>query len=113
MVEAAHHEAAPSQHEIRPTARLMRCALANDVATLRFVVRHVAKQFGMHASFMPKPLFGLAGSGMHTHQSLAHGGANAFHDPAGDYGLSTVAHQYISGLLTRTRALCAITESAG
>jgi len=108
-VEASHHEIAPGQHEIdlRSSDALQ---TADDVATLRFVVRHVAQRFGLHASFMPKPLFGHAGSGMHTHQSLARDGANAFHDPAGDFGLSAVAHQYISGLLAHARALCAITN---
>jgi glutamine synthetase len=59
---------------------------------------------------MPKPLFGHAGNGMHTHQSLARDGANAFADGDGDFGLSTVAHQYISGLLAHAEALCAITN---
>lgn len=108
-VEAAHHEIAPGQHEIdlRSSDALR---TADDVATLRFVVRHVAQRFGLHASFMPKPLFGHAGSGMHTHQSLVRDGVNAFHDPDGDFGLSDVAHQYVSGLLTHARALCAITN---
>ena len=108
-VEASHHEIAPGQHEIdlRSSDALQ---TADDVATLRFVVRHVARQFGLHASFMPKPLFGHAGSGMHTHQSLAREGENAFHDPKGDFGLSTVAHQYIAGLLAHAEALCAITN---
>jgi glutamine synthetase len=108
-VEASHHEVAPGQHEIdlRSSDALQ---TADDVATLRFVVRHVARQFGLHASFMPKPLFGHAGSGMHTHQSLARDGENAFHDPKGDFGLSKVAHQYIAGLLAHGEALCAITN---
>ena len=108
-VEAAHHEIAPGQHEIdlRSGAALQ---TADDIATLRFVARNVAQRFGLHASFMPKPLFGHAGSGMHTHQSLTRDGANAFHEPSGDFGLSTVAHQYIAGLLAHARALCAITN---
>lgn len=108
-IEAAHHEVAPGQHEIdlRSSDALQ---TADDIATLRFVVRHVARQFGLHASFMPKPLFGHAGSGMHTHQSLSRKGENAFHDPDGDFGLSTVAHQYIAGLLAHAEALCAITN---
>jgi glutamine synthetase len=108
-VEAAHHEIAPGQHEIdlRSSDALRS---ADDIATLRFVVRNVAQRFGLHASFMPKPLYAHAGSGMHTHQSLAQAGANAFQDPAGDFGLSTVAHAYISGLLAHARALCAITN---
>ena len=108
-VEASHHEIAPGQHEIdlRSSDALR---TADDVATLRFVVRHVARRFGLHASFMPKPLFAHAGSGMHTHQSLERAGSNAFDDPKGDFGLSSVAHQYIAGLLAHARALCAITN---
>jgi glutamine synthetase len=108
-VEASHHEIAPGQHEIdlRSSDALR---TADDIATLRFVVRNVAQRYGLHASFMPKPLFGHAGSGMHTHQSLARDGVNVFHDPQGDFGLSAVAHQYIAGLLTHARALCAITN---
>jgi glutamine synthetase len=108
-VEAAHHEIAPGQHEIDlRSADALRTA--DDVTTLRFVVRNVAHRFGLHASFMPKPLHDHAGSGMHTHQSLARAGANAFHDPKGDFGLGEVAHSYVSGLLTHARALCAITN---
>lgn len=108
-VEAAHHEVAPGQHEIdlRSADALQ---TADDIATLRFVVRNVAQRSGLHASFMPKPLFGHAGSGMHTHQSLVHGDTNAFQDQKGDFGLSVVAHQYIAGLLLHARALCAITN---
>ncbi len=108
-VEAAHHEVAPGQHEIalRGSDALR---TADDIATLRFVTRRVAREWGLHASFMPKPLFEHAGSGMHTHQSLARGGVNVFHDPAGDYGLSAVAHGYIGGLLAHARALSAITN---
>jgi glutamine synthetase len=108
-VEASHHEIAPGQHEIDlRSADALRTA--DDVATLRFVVRHVARRFGLHASFMPKPLFGHAGSGMHTHQSLERNGQNAFDDPGGDFGLSGTAHQYIAGLLAHARALCAVTN---
>lgn len=108
-VEASHHEIAPGQHEIdlRSSDALR---TADDIATLRFVVRHVARRFGLHASFMPKPLFEHAGSGMHTHQSLERDGGNAFDDPKGDFALSSTAHQYIAGLLAHARALCAITN---
>jgi glutamine synthetase len=64
----------------------------------------------MHASFMPKPIFGQNGSGMHTHQSLFAGGKNAFFDPKGQFELSKTAHQYIGGLLTHARGMCAITN---
>jgi glutamine synthetase len=108
-VEAAHHEIAPGQHEIdlRTSGALQ---TADDITTLRFVVRNVAQQFGLHAAFMPKPLSAHAGSGMHTHQSLWRDGANAFPDGQGDFGLSAIAHQYIAGLLAHARALCAITN---
>ena len=78
-VEAAHHEVAHGQHEIdfRYADALK---TADNIATFRFVVKHVATQFGLLASFMPKPIFGQNGSGMHTHQSLFRGKENAFWD---------------------------------
>ena len=78
-VEAAHHEVAHGQHEIdfRYADALK---TADNIATFRFVVKHVARQFGLVASFMPKPIFGQNGSGMHTHQSLFRGDENAFWD---------------------------------
>ena len=108
-IEAAHHEVAHGQHEIdfRYADAL---TTADNLATFRFVVRHVAKQFGLHASFMPKPIYGQNGSGMHTHQSLFASGKNAFFDAKGSYELSEVAHQYIGGLLTHARGMCAITN---
>jgi glutamine synthetase len=108
-VEAAHHEVAPGQHEIdlRVSDALR---TADDIVTLRFVVRNVAQQFGLHASFMPKPLFGHAGSGLHIHQSLTRDGVNVFADTAGDFGLSATAHRYIGGLLAHARGLSAITN---
>ncbi|MDA1082140.1 MAG: type I glutamate--ammonia ligase [Gemmatimonadetes bacterium] len=108
-IEAAHHEVAHGQHEIdfRYADAL---TTADNLATFRFVVRHVAKQYGMHASFMPKPIFGQHGSGMHTHQSLFAGGQNTFFDPKGEYELSTTAHRYIGGLLRHARGMCAITN---
>ena len=81
-VEAAHHEVAPGQHEIdfRYDDVL---ATADNVSTFRFVVKNVALRNDLHATFMPKPVFGLNGSGMHTHQSLFRGEANAFYDERG------------------------------
>ncbi len=108
-VEAAHHEVAPAQHEIdfrhRPA---LECADA--IATFRFVVRKVAMDFGLHATFMPKPIFGINGSGMHVHQSLFRGKSNAFHDPKDANGLSQVARGYIAGLLRRSKEFCAVTN---
>ena len=108
-VEAAHHEVAHGQHEIdfRYTDAL---TTADNIATFRFVVKHVAQQFGLIASFMPKPIFGQNGSGMHTHQSLFRKGENAFFDAQGEYELSTTAHHYIGGLLAHARGMCAITN---
>ncbi len=108
-IEAAHHEVAHGQHEIdfRHADAL---TTADNLATFRFVVRHVARRFGLHASFMPKPIYGQNGSGMHTHQSLAAGGKNAFYDARGDYELSKTALRYIGGLLAHARGMCAITN---
>jgi glutamine synthetase len=83
---------------------------ADNIATFRFVVKYVAQQFGLIASFMPKPIFGQNGSGMHTHQSLFRGKENAFWDPAAQWELSTVALHYIGGLLKHARGFCAITN---
>jgi glutamine synthetase len=108
-VEAAHHEVAHGQHEIdfRYADAL---TTADNIATFRFVVRNVARQFGLHASFMPKPIFGQNGSGMHTHQSLFRGKENAFWDRKAEYELSKVALHYIGGLLKHARGFCAVTN---
>ncbi|HRN53123.1 MAG TPA: type I glutamate--ammonia ligase [Gemmatimonadaceae bacterium] len=108
-VEGAHHEVAHGQHEIdfRYADAL---TTADNIATFRFVVKHVAQQFGLVASFMPKPVFGQNGSGMHTHQSLFTKGENAFFDAKGEYQLSKTAHHYIGGLLKHARGMCAITN---
>ena len=83
---------------------------ADNLATFRFVVKHVAQDFGLVASFMPKPVFGQNGSGMHTHQSLFRKGENVFFDPTGEYQLSRTALHYIGGLLKHARGMCAITN---
>ena len=108
-VEAAHHEVAHGQHEIdfRYADALK---TADNIATFRFIVRHVAQQFGLMASFMPKPVFGQNGSGMHTHQSLFRGKENAFWDKSAQWELSQTALNYIGGLLTHARGFCAITN---
>ena len=108
-VEAGHHEVAPGQHEIdfRYAAAL---ETADNLATFRFVVRDVAFRHGFLATFMPKPIFGQNGSGMHTHQSLFANGKNAFHDPQGKWELSEVALSYIAGLLEHARGFCAVTN---
>jgi glutamine synthetase len=108
-VEAAHHEVAHGQHEIdfRYADALK---TADNIATFRFVVKHVATQFGLLASFMPKPIFGQNGSGMHTHQSLFKGKDNAFWDSKAEWELSTDALHYIGGLLRHARGMSAITN---
>ena len=109
-VEAAHHEVAPGQHEI-DFKYGEAVATADAVVTFRFVVKKVALMHGLHATFMPKPLAGVNGSGMHVHQSLfTTAGDNAFFDPAGSWELSTVARCYIGGLLDHARALVALTN---
>src|SRR6476660_5885929 len=108
-VEAAHHEVATGQHEIdfRYADAL---TTADNLTTFKFVVRNVANRYGYIASFMPKPIQGINGSGMHTHQSLFRGKENAFYDPKGEYQLSKVALSYIEGLLQHARGFCAITN---
>ena len=108
-VEYSHHEDAPSQHEIdlRYTDAL---TMADNVMTFRVVVKEVAHQNGIHATFMPKPLEIVQGSGMHTHFSLFEGDTNAFHDPGDPHGLSKVARGFIAGLLHHAREISAITN---
>jgi glutamine synthetase len=108
-VEAAHHEVAPGQHEVdfRYADAL---TTADNLATFRVLVRSAAERYSLVASFMPKPVFGQNGSGMHTHQSLFKGGKNAFYDPKGEWQLSRTALQYIAGLLDHARGFCAVTN---
>ena len=108
-VEASHHEVAPGQHEI---AFKYADALttADNIATFKLVVRTIAMQHNLHATFMPKPIFGIAGSGMHTHQSLFKNGKNAFYNAADPSQLSDIARYYIGGVLKHVKAFCAITN---
>jgi len=108
-VEAAHHEVAPGQHEIdfRYDDALI---TADNVSTFRFVVKNVANRNGLHATFMPKPVLGVNGSGMHTHQSLFARGRNVFFDEEGEGKLSRTCLHYIGGLLRHAKAFCAITN---
>lgn len=109
-VEASHHEVAPGQHEIdfRYADAL---TTADNIATFRFVVRTIALQHNLHATFMPKPVFGINGSGMHIHQSLFRApDHNAFYDPDGEYQLSDTALYYIGGLLKHARGYTAVTN---
>ncbi len=108
-VEYSHHEVAPSQHEIdlRYTDAL---TMSDNVMTYRLVVKEIALRSGFYATFMPKPIIGQNGSGMHTHQSLFKGSKNAFFDPNDAYNLSDVAEGFIAGQLTHARELCAVTN---
>ncbi len=108
-VEGGHHEVAPGQHEIdfRYATAL---ETADNLATFKFVVRHVAYRRGYLATFMPQPIFGQAGSGMHTSHSLFQKTKNAFHDAKAQWELSEVALQYIAGLLKHARGFCAVTN---
>jgi glutamine synthetase len=106
-VEYLHHEVGPSQHEIdvRYADALQ---MADHCMTYRSIVKEVAQRHGVYATFMPKPLFGENGSGMHTHQSLFIGDTNAFHDPDDRAYLSDVAKSFIAGQLRHARELCSI-----
>jgi glutamine synthetase len=108
-VEYSHHEVAPSQHEIdlRFEDAL---TMADHVMTYRIVVKEIANKHGVYATFMPKPIFGVNGSGMHTHQSLFKGDRNTFFDPDDPYHLSAVAKGYIAGILRHAREITAVTS---
>ena len=108
-VEYSHHEVAPSQHEIdmRYTDAL---TMANNVMTYRLVVKQIALSHGVYATFMPKPVFGINGSGMHVHQSLFKNGHNAFFDANDPYNLSKTAKCYIAGLLKHAPELTSVTN---
>jgi len=106
-IEYVHHEVGPSQHEID-----MRYANALDMAdhtiTYRLIVKELAKKAGYHATFMPKPLFGENGSGMHTHMSLFKDGRNAFFDAGDEFSLSEVGKAFIAGQLQHAREISAV-----
>jgi glutamine synthetase len=108
-VEAAHHEVAPGQHEIdfRYDDVL---TTADSISTFRFIVKNVATKNGLHATFMPKPIYGINGSGMHTHQSLFADGKNVFYDEKGRWQLSELCLNYIGGILRHAKGFCAITN---
>jgi len=108
-VEYVHHEVAPSQHEIdlRYTDAL---SMADNVMTYRLTVKEAAQEFGVYATFMPKPVAGVNGSGMHTHQSLFEGDRNAFFDATDEHHLSKTAKSYIAGILTHAKEITLITN---
>jgi len=109
QVEYSHHEVAPSQHEIdlRYDEGLK---MADKTMTYRLVVKEIATQNGIYATFMPKPIFGENGSGMHVHQSLFKGKQNAFYDSNDKYNLSALAKHYIAGLLRHAPEITSITN---
>lgn len=108
-VEASHHEVAPGQHEI-DFAYADALAAADNIMTFKLVVKTVARQFGLHATFMPKPLYGHNGSGMHCHLSLFNGDTNTFYDAADELGLSPVARRFLAGILAHARGFTAVTN---
>ena len=108
-IEASHHEVAQGQHEINFEYDDA-LSTADNVATFRTVVRAIAAQHDLHATFMPKPIPRINGSGMHTHISLFEDGENAFHDESDEFNLSEEAHQFIAGILEHAPALAAVTN---
>jgi glutamine synthetase len=108
-VEYSHHEVAPGQHEIdlRYQDALQ---MADQVMTYKAVVKRIAYLRGYYASFMPKPVFGVNGSGMHTHQSLFTGDKNAFYDKDDQHNLSEMCKQYVAGILHHSRSFASVTN---
>ncbi len=108
-IELAHHECGPSQHEVdfKYTDAL---TAADRVVTLKMVTKQIAKKHGMHATFMPKPIFGIAGSGMHCNMSLSKDGENIFFDHNGEFLLSETARSFVAGLLKHAKGFTPITN---
>ncbi|ARD47761.1 type I glutamate--ammonia ligase [Sporosarcina sp. P33] len=108
-VEASHHEAAPGQHEIdfKYADVLTAC---DHIQTFKLVVKTMARKHGLHATFMPKPLYGVSGSGMHCNVSLFKDGENVFYDEEGERKLSETAYQFMAGVLAHVRGFTAITN---
>ena len=108
-IEASHHECAQGQHEIDfKYAEALHAA--DNIMTFKLAVKTLAQRNGLHATFMPKPIFGVAGSGMHTNMSLFRDGKNVFYDPDGPRGLSKEAYSFIAGLLHHVRGMAAVTN---
>ena len=108
-IEASHHENAAGQHEI-DFKYADALTAADNIMTFKLAVKTLAQKDGLHATFMPKPIFGVAGNGMHINMSLFRDGQNAFYDASDARGLSTVAYQFIAGVLTHVPAICALTN---
>ncbi len=108
-VEASHHEVAPAQHEIDiKYSDVLKSA--DNIMTFKLVVRTIAKRHGLHATFMPKPLYGVDGSGMHVNMSLKKDGVNIFDDPKGKLGLSKEAYHFMAGIMKHIESMTAITN---
>ncbi len=108
-VEASHHEVAPAQHEIDfKYAEALHTA--DNIMTFELAVKTIAKRHGLHATFMPKPKFGICGSGMHTNMSLTKDGENVFCDPNGALGLSKEAYYFIGGIMKHIKGMAAVTN---
>ena len=110
VVEASHHEVAPAQHEIdfKYDEAL---ATADNIMTFKLAVKTIAKRHGLHATFMPKPKYGVNGSGMHINMSLSKDGKNIFNDPADELGLSKEAYYFIGGIMKHMKGMTAITNT--
>jgi glutamine synthetase len=109
-IEASHHEVARGQHEVNFKYADALTA-ADQTVTFKWVVKTIARKYNLHATFMPKPVFGVNGSGMHTNQSLFNlDGSNAFYDPKGPLQLSKTAYQYLAGITLNARGFAAITN---
>jgi len=108
-VESAHHEVAPSQHEI-DLRYVDALTMADNIMTYRLTVKEAAQEGGVYATFMPKPVAGVDGNGMHTHQSLFEGDRNAFFDPTDEHHLSKVARAYIAGVLRHAKEITLVTN---
>lgn len=108
-IEASHHEVASAQHEI-DFAHNGALQTADDIMTLKLVIKSIAKRHGLHASFMPKPKSGVSGSGMHINMSLQKNGHNIFYAPEGELELSEDAYHFIAGILAHARGMTALTN---
>lgn len=108
-IEASHHEVADSQHEI-DFKYGEALSTADNIMTFKLAVKTIAQQHGLHATFMPKPIFGICGSGMHINMSLTRDGKNAFYDESDSLGLSKEAYYFIAGVLSHVKGMCAITN---
>ncbi len=109
VIEASHHEVAPAQHEI-DFQYDEALKTADNIMTFKLVVKTIAKRHGLHATFMPKPKFGVSGSGMHINMSLSRDGLNVFSDGADEKGLSREAYYFIGGLVKHMKAISFITN---